>query len=114
MRQRYFYQASTGRWCAAAFGSAGEFSTSGESHAADVAASLGIPATDIDVVEVDGGPDPRTGSLLSPPPVPETPDAAELRALDVLLARVDGTLTAADVRTLVLMLARRLRRRGAL
>ena len=66
MKTRYFRVKSSGQWASITCGSAGAFSVPASSHLDSVASSLNLPATDLEIVEVEGQADPRTGILLRP------------------------------------------------
>ena len=94
-----------------------------EDYAANLAAQWGAPITAHDYEDDD--PDPRTGELLDltpPPTAPPVPPVAVVTAAEAavlppypvgavqtavtILAKADADITAAEVKTLVLLMAR--------
>jgi hypothetical protein len=108
---RAFRQISIGQWLARLDNLAAPPPVA--DHVAHVAQEYNIAAGDIELVE--SATDPRTGTLVIPPPRVQTADEAELDQIDAAItACVDGTATAAQVRALVGRMGQRMRRRGVL
>ena len=66
MKTRFFRVKSSRQWASVTCGSEGDFSTPASSHLESIASSLSLPVADLEVVEVEGQNDPRTGTLLRP------------------------------------------------
>ena len=105
MKTRYFRVKSSGQWAAVTCGSEGEFSTPASSHLESIASSLNLPATDLEIVEIEGQTDPRTGVLLRQfiPVIPPSRPA-------VLLAQLRGgsSLTPQELNEALKLLLERL------
>jgi hypothetical protein len=74
----------------------GPNATPPEAHVADLAAALGIDPSTIEVVEAET--DPRTGTLIEPPPAPAAPPEPH----EALAERIRGASTLAQLKAALL------------
>lgn len=116
------YYKSGSQWCEPWKQKVGAaFNESLESAATALSAQWGVPIQAFDYE--DDAPDPRTGELLNltpPPPPPTEPPIESMTAAEIaassppnalaaaktILAKADADITAAEIKTLVLLMAR--------
>lgn len=88
-----------------------EFGVPAEVAVADVAEALGVLPEEITVLVSTDVPVPE---VVIPPAPDSTPTDLDMDAIDAVLAKADTDVTAAEVKALVLRVARRLRNRNRL
>lgn len=98
---RYLRRVQTGDWLDWTYTWSGGDPIDAEAHVQQLADALGIDPSELEVVEVQDGDDPRSGGVV---PIPQEPQAAQplgpVGALAALLAAT-GVLTPADAASAV-------------
>lgn len=104
------FRLSDGRWLDVTLTSA-EFTTPLAVNVAEFAKAVGAP---VEGVEAADDADPRSGPLVTVPAAPPRPIEPDVAAILAILAKADADVTAADMKTALLLYLRRRNRLGAL